>query len=433
MNRPHAAIPTSTSARPPIWDRRSSFWEIALVAAILGAILFNLVIGPLTPIIIILSLPAFVLLRWEMIPGLLRSSWPLLLIPGFAIASTVWSDLPGTTARYGILYLLTAFSGIIMGGAFRPANVLIGMFSAFFVYGVLSFFSFRFVPWGGPGGLAFAGLAGSKNAAGDIAALTVLTAAAILALGISARKKRWVILPILLMPIAMFCLWASHATAALISCFLALFCMILWWASRAFPYQARVSILLAAVFVVGVALVTINLWLPPLFDLVLAESGKDAGLTGRVDLWRKADELIASKPWIGLGYNAFWVHGNLDAEALWRLLGIASRSGFNFHNTPREILVHLGVVGLIIFFAVALVGVTRLFAKTMGQPGPGLICQCGLVVFFLPKLPFEVIGFGTMHFSTIFFYAILGAGYRAATNWTIVPDARARSYAATSG
>lgn len=432
MNRPHAAISLATSSRTPIWDRRSSFWEIALVAAILGAILFNLLIGPLTPLIIILSLPAFVLLRWEMIPGLLRSSWPLLLIPGLAIASALWSDLPGTTARYGVLYLFTAVSGIIMGGAFRPTNVLTGMFSAFFVYGILSLLSFRFVSWGGAGGQAFAGLAGSKNSAGDIAALTALTAAALLALGVSERRIRLVFAPVLIIPIALFCLWASHATGALISFVIAFFCMILWWFSRRLPYQARSSILVVTACALAFALVTMDLWLPPLFDLVLAESGKDADLTGRADLWRKADELIAERPWIGLGYNAFWIHGNLDAEALWRLLGIASRSGFNFHNTPREVLVHLGVVGLVVFAAVALVGVIRLFAKTMVRPSSGLIYQCGLVVFFLPKLPFEVIGFGTMHFSTIFFYAVLGAGYRATTNSVTVPIADAHSYRALS-
>jgi exopolysaccharide production protein ExoQ len=432
MNRQYSSQRAIRFSEFAFWDRRSNFWEVALVASILAAILFNLVIGPLTPIIIILSLPAFMILRWEMIPGLLRSSWPLLLIPGFAIASTLWSDLPGTTARYSVLYLLTAMSGVIMGGAFRPPSVLVGMFIAFFLYGILTFLSFRFVSWSGPGGLAFAGLAGSKNAAGDIAALTLLTAAATIALGASERKARWVTLSLLLLPVALFCLWASHATAALISCFLALSCMMLWWASRALSYQTRVLILLVMIFAIGLALATLNLWLPPLFDLVLAESGKDADLTGRIDLWRKSDELIARRPWLGVGYNAFWVHGNLDAEALWRLLGISTRSGFNFHNTPREVLVHLGVVGLILFTTVALIGVFRLFAKTMAQPTPGLIYQCSLIVFFLPKLPFEVIGFGTMHFSTISFYAILGAGYRTFRRENRTAYAPAHSYGRAS-
>ncbi|MGB3472810.1 MAG: O-antigen ligase family protein [Erythrobacter sp.] len=392
--------------------RQHSFWEIGWVAIVLAAILFNLLIGPLTPLIIIVSLPAFVLLRWEQLARLLGSSWPLLLVPALAIASAFWSELPLTTARYGVLYLLTALCGIVMGGAYRPSNVLLGMFCGFFVYGILSFLSFRFVPWGGSGGQAFAGLAGSKNSAGDIAALTVLTAAATLALGVVKRSVVWTLAPLLLLPIALFCLWASHATAALISCFLALSCMILWWLSRSLGYQWRMAIFLFAALLVGVALATQHFWLPPLFDFVLAESGKSADLTGRVDIWRKADELIAKRPWLGLGYNAFWVHGNLDAEYLWRLLGIASRSGFNFHNTPREILVHLGIVGLVVSAAVAFVGAVRLLLAAMGRPSAGLIYQTGLLVFFIPKLAFEVIGFGTMHFSTILFFAILAAGFR---------------------
>ncbi len=393
-------------------SRQNSFWEIGLVGVVLAAILFNLLIGPLTPLVIILSLPVFVLLRWEQLARLLGSSWPLLLVPALAIASAFWSELPLITARYGILYLLTAMCGIVMGGGFKPSNVLLGMFCGFFVYGIFSFLSFRYVPWGGSGGQAFAGLAGSKNSAGDIAALTVLTAAATLVLGMARRSFAWSVASILLLPIALFCLWASHATAALISCFLALSCMVLWLFSRNLAFQWRMAMLLIATVVVVVSLATQNFWLPPLFDLVLAESGKDAGLTGRVDLWRKADELVAKRPWLGIGYNAFWVHGNLDAEYLWRLMGIGSRAGFNFHNTPREILVHLGIVGLVLSAAVAFVGAVRLLLAAMAQPTAGLIYQTGLLVFFLPKFAFEVIGFGTMHFSTILFFAILAAGYR---------------------
>src|SRR5688500_17478783 len=100
-------------------DRHSEGFETAWVAIVVGAILFSIVLGPLSPVILTLSLPAFAVLRWERIPRVLSDSWPLLLLPGFAIVSVLWSQVPGTTARYAFLYLITVLVGIVMGGAYR--------------------------------------------------------------------------------------------------------------------------------------------------------------------------------------------------------------------------------------------------------------------------------------------------------------------------
>jgi O-antigen ligase len=55
-----------------------------------------------------------------------------------------------------------------------------------------------------------------------------------------------------------------------------------------------------------VVLATTPIWVDLVFDSILTASGKDSKLTGRADLWQVADRLIAQKPILGLGYNAFW-------------------------------------------------------------------------------------------------------------------------------
>ena len=411
--RRHSATGRIPGATPEFaLGRNQPVWEITWVAVVLCAILFSVPLGPLTPLTIIAALPAFALLRWETLWPLARSAWPLLLLPLLALASTAWSDIPAHTLRYATIYLLTVFAGMIMGGAIKPINFLKGMFVGFAIYGLMSFLSFRWVPWDGPGGQAFAGLAGSKNSAGDVAALSLITYAAMAAWGFASRRFAWLALALLSVPIALFILYFSKATGALIACLLASMCLALWLLSRAFPLQVRGGIFVLTAGGVALAVIFQGYWLPAVFDIVLAESGKSADLTGRVDLWRKSDELIAAQPWFGLGYDAFWVHNNLDAEYLWRLMGIESRQGFNFHSTPREILVHLGIVGLVLFSLVALVGALRLLGRTLVRPAIAYIYMCALLIFLLPKLPFEVVGFGTMHFATILLFAILSAGFQ---------------------
>lgn len=408
-----AARPRRADTSGINWFKRANpLVEVAWVAAVFSAILFSLPLGPFTPAIIIALLPVFVVLRWETLPKLIRDSWPLMLLPGLVLLSALWSDMPTITMRYGIIYLLTVLCGLIMGGAIAPINLLKGMFIGFCVYTFFSLVSFRWVPWNGPGGQAFAGLAGSKNSAGDVAALTTLTILAIIAWAALKQRPVWLVVALLNLPLALFILWFAHATGALIACVLAIGCLSTFLLSRRLPIQGRATIFVLGTLAVALAAAFQSYWLPAIFDMVLAESGKSSDLTGRVELWAKADELIAARPWFGMGYNTFWVHNNLDAEYLWRLMGIANREGFNFHSTPREILVHLGIVGLALYCLVATIGAGRLLIKTMVQPAVTSIFLCVILIFILPKLAFEVIGFGTMHFSTILLFMILATGFR---------------------
>lgn len=393
------------------FDRASSSLDVWLTALPFAAILFNRWLGALTPILILAVTPAFVVLRRERLYHVLSGTWPLLLLPLLCLLSVFWSQAPADTLRYGFFFLLTVIPAIFVGAGLNRDAVLKGILAAFASYMICSVLFGRWVAWA-DGGLAFAGLAGSKNAAGDAAALSVLVAFAGLLWALHRRNLAWGLVAVVTLPLGLYCLVTSKATGVMIATGVALPCMAAWFVSRRLELSVRTAILL----VIGIAMIgllsTIRMWMPPLFDLVLESSGKDAGLTGRLILWQKADELIAQRPWFGSGYNAFWTTHNLDAEYLWRTMGIPQGNVFNFHNTAREILVDLGYVGLAVFGSVAAVACLRLMWKVMVDPNHlGIFC-CTVVVFQVPRFQFEVIGFSNMHFATLLIFTVLAYGFR---------------------
>ena len=390
---------------------RSAPWvEIGLVAAPITAVLLQSRLGPLTPLTAIATAGAFVALRWERVFSTMRAIWPLLLLPILAIVSTVWSDYPAISLRYGILYLLTVLVAAFLGAGMERQNLMKGLFIAFSVYIVLS------IPLGGyvihefrP---AWAGLMGSKNASGDVGALTVIISAAIAMWGFSQRRYVWVLAAILILPLGLWTLWESRATGALIATMISLPCLTLWFFSRALKLEIRTTIFIITIVTVLILAATITYWLPVLFEFMLAQTGKDPGLTGRDVLWAKADELIIERPFFGVGFKAFWVHNNLDAEYLWRYMGISSRAGFSFHNTFREILVDLGVIGLAVFVISMLFAAIKLFVRAMFTPTAMGILACTFIVFESPRIFFEVVAFKDLHTATFIVIIALAHGLR---------------------
>lgn len=408
----NTTFPLDEYSRLSAFDRRSSIFDVIIVAIPFIAILFNRWLGPLTPLLVLAVTPLYVLLRWERLYGVFKACWPLLLLPVSALVSVFWSDAPSTTLRYGILYLLTVIPALFVGAGTDKNSLIKGMFIAFAIYMFLSVPFGRWVGWGGGGGRAFAGLLGSKNASGDAAALTILCTTATFFWALRKRQVTWIIATILVFPMGVFTLWASKSTGALVTTLLSLPCLLLWTASRLLPKQARMGIFIISFLVVAIAAATVSLWMGPLFEAVMENSGKNAGLTGRDVLWRKADQLIQERPWFGGGFKAFWVHDNLDAEYLWREMGITNRSGFNFHNTPRGILVALGGVGLALFLTVFLYASVRLLIRTLLEADMAGILCCALLVFWTPRFYVELIGFQNMHFATMIIFILLSYGLK---------------------
>ena len=389
--------------------------NIAVLFAVVFALLANSLLGPLTPLCVIAFIPLFAVINRHRMAHVIASASPVLVLPLFALSSVIWSQAPENTLRYGAYYLLTIVTGSMIGAGMRPQDALKGLFLGLLIVGLLNFAlgDYSVIE---TGTAAFRGIQGSKNAAGELAGAAVLVSLAMISQAWLYRSFFWFLLATSGLVIAVITLVLSKATGALIATGVAVPCMICWLVSMRMDLQVRTAIFLTVMILVAVMILTMNLWLPGMFELVLESSGKEVGLTGRDLLWQAADRQIAQKPWLGGGYNAFWVPENLEAIRLWGEMGIKTQMGFNFHNTWREILVDLGYIGLTIYAIVAIASTLVVIFRTMLKPTITLVMASALLVYFAIKMPFETFGFGGMHLLTLILFMCWAMGYSSLLN-----------------
>ena len=384
---------------------------VAVFVAI-SAPLYNRYIGAVTIVAMVGVLAVYLWLRRDRLQAIMGASAVPMLMPALALLSTLWSIAPSATAHYGTLYAMTALLGLALGAGSDRSGLLWGLFAAFGTYVWVSFLFGEFVGWGGgieaDTGLAYAGISPSKNMSADTAALAML--ASVAAVGQALAGRRLALLAAALLTILPCCwiLWYARSTGGLVAGAVATLCCTLWLSSQRFQAQSRGLLFAVCVLLVAVAIATQSLWLQPLFEAILTTSGKDSTLTGRDELWRAADQLIAQRPWLGLGYAAFWQPGNLDAEALLRRFGVSDPAGFNFHNTPRDVVVALGYLGGVVDAVIAASAAAVLLFRTMVRPDPARILACALCVYFAMRLGFEFIGLSQASHGGVLVYMVFG-------------------------
>ncbi|WCT71901.1 O-antigen ligase family protein [Sphingomonas naphthae] len=419
--------------RDDLWF--DTFWAFGTI----GSLLFVTQLTALVPVIVTGLLVLYFLWRRDRVPAMLAASSLMLALALFAVMSRFWSIDPGATTYYGIQFLITVMAGCAIGAGLDRERALRGVFLAFAAFAGAGLVFGRFVRWGGgaAGSSAFAGLAQAKNTAGDTAAVGALFSVAMIVLAWRNRNLPYGLLAFFVLPLQLFTLVVARSGGALLGAAIALPLFVVWAGSMLLPAAARVSVAVLSLLAAASAVATSGLWLRPLLDAVMKGLGKDSTLTGRTYLWDRATKLIDDRPLLGRGFAAFWRHGNLDAEGLWRKAAIQSRAGFNFHNTPTELLVHLGYVGLTLAAITLAVYGLSLLVRTMLRPDLPRVCWCALLVYEVGRMPFESLGSGPFHYTTALIAACftLGAagmsGFRermAVRRASVVPSWRRRYY-----
>jgi O-antigen ligase len=79
---------------------------------------------------------------------------------------------------------------------------------------------------------------------------------------------------------------------------------------------------------------------------VFAALGRDTTLTGRTDLWLVVLANIAQEPWLGHGYNAFWLGWSGASGSVFGSVGWEPPHS---HNGLLDLALDLGVVGVLTF------------------------------------------------------------------------------------
>ena len=319
--------------------------------------------------------------------------------PLFALVSYTWSNVPDATARNAMEWLAIVAVGVAMASLMPVERLLLAWMLALvpvvIISGLVGGSQFTET-----GEVAVTGLFGSKNNFAVHISEMFFVSCAVL---VNTRQSRpWRFVAFLACMIAPFLLWRAKSVGAFVVFVPSLLMM------GAIIGLSHISRYMRSIVVVGslvFGLFSIAVIAPVVVDaqdVMLSSVGKTENLTGRGLLWWRAGILVEQRPALGVGYSAFWVQGNPEAEALWRAEHIPSRGGFHFHNFYYATLVELGYVGLGIALMVLIPTSFAVLTWGIRYPGPESAFFCGIMVFLWLRSFVELDLLGGFGLNTLF-------------------------------
>ena len=389
------------------WLARRDVQDGGLAALIVASrIPANL--GMLGALVCLLLAGLYAALRPEQVRAVFVRCWFFLAIPLFSLASVGWSIFPAVTLRAAVQMTLTVLAGLLLSQSTRPRAVVTGLFVAYVGYTLLTLTFGQVRPIENAHTFALYGLGGeAKNFFSDTACTASLLALTMVALFVEQRAPLRIMVALGLTGLCLLATLRANSAGALaalaVSGSLLLTLLLMRERSR--------GVKLA--FVGGMLLVLLGalVFFEPLLTMVQEMSSKDAGLTGRGYLWYRANFSIAERPWLGVGYFAYWYPDNPDAVGLWHHFDVRQEStGFSFHNSYIQTLVDTGLIGLGVLLATWLVGCLALLRRFVLTPSLPTCFWLGYMALQLAKTPVEPIRPSALVAPTILMSIALGFG-----------------------
>jgi exopolysaccharide production protein ExoQ len=302
---------------------------------------------------------------------------PLLMaLLALAFVSMFWSIDGGATLRRSVWLALTMGFGLYLAWRYNWRELVYVVGAAFIVLIAGSFALGLLAPGIGrmtfehPG--AWSGLWTHKNTLGGIMALGVAVCASA---AILERQRRMLWIATSLGAFALVLL--STSKTALLASMLGLTVI----AAGVLVRRGPVHLVIVAASVVTAIIVGASIvLLAP--DLLVAALGRDLTLTGRTDIWEASARFVASHPWLGYGYYAFWLPEN--GPAYWVREAVAWQVA-SAHSSWLELALGLGRLGVVLF-ALQLIATLRRGAGAMLDVNAGLWAPAFLAAFAMYTL-----------------------------------------------
>jgi exopolysaccharide production protein ExoQ len=358
-------------------------WWIWFVAT---AALYFLDVIPTLPVIVFMAASCiYVLARPGLAIKAIFSTWVPWLYVIFAALSVLWSQFPDWTLRASIQFVFSTGAFLVMVRALPAKSFLTVCLSALLVADAASLANPRNA-WNSQG-LAMIGIFGSKNSFGLVQALLI-------------QFSVWVLLdrsqPRLLRGLAViglvggaFLIKAALAVGATVAVFGALACAFLAFNLGRFEPRSRVIILCGGGLVIAILCGFLIVLSDELFQGALQFTGKSSNLSDRTPLWDVAKKMMEDYPIGGVGFEAFWQHGNPYAEDLWRRFQPA-RAGYHFHNLWYQSAVDLGYIGLALAILTVAITAIEVMRWVLRSCSPTSCFFFGFVVFIVLRSTLEV-------------------------------------------
>ncbi|QQA41928.1 O-antigen ligase family protein [Pelagovum pacificum] len=277
------------------------------------------------------------------------TGWPVLLLPMFALLTTLWSVNPPETAYRSLQLAGTMVMGLLLAELLPPWRVMLLACGLWISGAILTFL--MFTTGFGPPAISEGSLIGPFIHKNPLALSLVLAALACITLG-----AYWRVMPLgLILALALLPMIRLAHSASGLLLYASLPCLLLLLAIRRSP-TTRNLLPVVAILVPILAVGWLLLAKTDVVGITLTALGKDETLTGRTSIWLQAIELARSRLIGGMGYGAFWTVPSDERT----LLQFAVDHRLNiFHNAYLELLVGVGLLGTVPAFVLILATLKR--------------------------------------------------------------------------
>lgn len=293
-----------------------------------------------------------ILTRWKRVVNIVVREKLLWVLLAVALVSPFWSDTPMLTLEKIMPLVRVTVFGVYLATCYSLREQLQLFAWMFGAASVLSLLFALFLPSYGVMGRGFVanledvihtgawrGVYVHKNDLGNITALGGVTFFLNATNNFSFRKIMWAGF---IMSLAVI-LGSKSQTGFLV----VLIAMVLtpFYKALRWHHKKALPFLIMTILITGV----IAILFVSNTEFILNSLGRDATLTGRTEIWPVVINKIQERPWLGYGYETFWL-GKWEGETadVWREIG-GDFQPTHAHSGFLELYLGLGLIGLIIF------------------------------------------------------------------------------------
>lgn len=292
---------------------------------------------------------------------LLAQNWAIMVLPLFAVLSTVWSASPATTMLNAVQMLFTTIISLRIVETLTARQIMLAMMLALGIATVASVLNLAtgFLPPVREVNGAFLGIFSQKN---NLAKAVFWFAFAAMAVSLLDRRPMLgIICTALTFPLTII---ALSKTGQIGYAFILL--LLVLAVLRRLPVESRILLpVLFGLTVAGLAIAYIATGGALISDFLIL-MGKNPTLTGRTVIWGLGISVWQDNILVGIGLNSFWT-SPVYADAVAFISSNVDDGLHGFHNVYVEFLVAFGIIGagyLIALMAQAWVRLLRAYLTT---------------------------------------------------------------------
>jgi len=339
------------------------------------------------------------------------------LFPIWSLSTTFWSIDPIATVRVTLELMLSTYVALLMANAMTMRGILLSLWAALAISVMAGIIFNKDQVIYATNTAVFTGFFGSKNTFGMFGGLLLITSVAILLDSAERRGIRFVALVLSFASVGV--LMSAHSSDATTATIAATLLVIGGSVFARLAPEHRLAWALAGGLCAALGLILILSDWNAAINQALEITGKDSTLTGRVYLWSRAQDIIAAHPYTGVGNQAFWQQGNLDAEGMWAYLKISSRTGITMHSLYYETMLNTGLIGFVIIAGTIVL--TGLIATTsyLARAGAWATASVALVAFFAMRAFLETEFLSPFILGSVLFPLIYASAWKNIDTWRI--------------